>query len=315
VEPDGTLTSIPVTVLVPTRNEELNLEKCLRSVRGLADQILVIDSDSLDRTVQIARAYADDVHNLSYVHAKIIPWIFQWALDNLEIRNEWVLLLEADQVITPALQNELRGLFARRCVFENGFYIRREQVFRGRWIRFGGYGSKYLLKLFRRTHGRLDPNEEDTRVYLTGPVGKLHEPLEEENLKEADILFYLEKHLRYADAFARDELQRRRQRATWLTVGKPFGTPDQRVLWLKGVYYRMPMYVRPFLYFFYRFVLLGGFLDGKQGAIFHFLQAFWFRLVVDIRLDELLAEQKAAARAEVLPTQASRAGTGVPFSG
>ena len=280
--------TIPVTALVTTRNEELNIEKCLGSIHGLVDQIFVIDSESRDATVTIASRYADHVQSLPYVHGKIIPWIFQWGLDNLPIRNEWVLILEADQAITIELRHELQELFARDRIQENGFYIRRRQIFRGRWIRFGGYGSKYLLKLFRRRYARLDEHEEDTRVYVEGRVGKLRHPLEEENLKEAEILFYLEKHLRYADAFAREELRRRRRGTGWLTHATPFGTPDQRVLWLKGIYYRLPLYVRPFLYYLYRYVFRLGFLDGKEGAVFHFLQAFWFRLVVDIRLGELL---------------------------
>jgi len=270
--------SIPVTAIVTTRNEELNIEKCLRSIHRLVDQIFVIDSESEDHTVAIASRYADHVQSLPYVHGKIIPWIFQWGLDHLPIKNEWVLILEADQVVTPELNEELGQLFRRQCIEENGFYIRRKQVFRGRWIRFGGYGSKHLLNLFRRQYARLDEHEEDTRVYVQGRVGKLRHPIEEENLKEADILFYLEKH---------EELRRSETGIRWLTKPCPFGTADQRVLWLKSIYYRLPLYVRPFLYYLYRYICLLGFLDGKEGAIFHFLQAFWFRLIVDIRLEEL----------------------------
>lgn len=287
---------VPLTVLVVTRNEELNLERCLASVRSLADQICVVDSESADRTREIAGRYADEVRELPYDHGRIIPWIFQWGLDNLPIRNPWVLILEADQAATPELQAELRALLALPAVAESGFYIRRQQVFRGHTLRFGGYGSKYLLKLFRRERGRLDPLEQDTRVYVDGPVGRLRAPLAEWNRREDSIQFYLEKHLRYAEAFAREELLRRTGQAPWQGRRRLFGTPDERVLWLKHRYYGLPLYVRPFLYFTYRYFFLLGILDGKQGLIFHFLQAFWFRLVVDIRLDELL--QAAAATAE-----------------
>ena len=278
---------IPVTVIVTTRNEEINIERCLKAVHGFVDQIFIIDSESEDQTVAIARKYADEVHNLAYVHGAIIPWIFQWGLDNLPIRNEWVLILEADRMVTPELKQELEHLFSQAHIHENGFYIRRVQIFRGRQIRFGGYGSKYLLTLFRRSAAELDVNEQDTRVYARGKVGKLKSPVIEENRKEADILFYLQKHLRYAEAFAREELKRRQEGMNWKLKPTPFGTPDQRTLWLKGIYYRLPLYVRPMLYFFYRYFLLLGILDGKEGAVFHFLQAFWFRLIVDIRLEEL----------------------------
>lgn len=282
----------PVTVLFTTRNEEVNIERSLASVHGFADQVFVIDSESEDRTVEIARRYADEVLNLPYEHGRIIPWIFQWGLDNLPIRNEWILILEADQALTPELKEEMAALLARPGLREDGFYIRRRQIFRGHPLRFGGYGSKYLMKLFRRGRGELDPVEQDTRVYIQGPVGKLSAPLEEWNRKEDAILFYLQKHLRYADAFAREELERRRRDLPWKLTPRLFGTPDERVLWLKTRYYRMPLFVRPFLYFLYRYFFLLGILDGKNGFVFHFLQAFWFRLIVDVRLEELMAEER-----------------------
>jgi glycosyltransferase involved in cell wall biosynthesis len=289
-EPAAVNGRAPLTVLVVTRNEELNLERCLRSVRGLADQVFVVDSESADRTVEIARRYADAVHELPYDHTRIIPWIFQWGLDHLPIRNPWVLILEADQALTPALRQEIAALLARPRIEEDGFYLRRRQVFRGRRIRFGGYRGKPLLKLFRRGRAQLDPLEQDTRVYVDGRVGRLRAPLEEWNRKEDAIQFYLEKHLRYAEAFAREELARRRQGIPWKLTPRLFGTTDERTLWLKARYYRLPLFVRPALYFFYRYVLLLGVLDGKTGFVFHFLQAFWFRLVVDIRLEELLRQ-------------------------
>jgi glycosyltransferase involved in cell wall biosynthesis len=299
--------AVPLTALVVTRDEELNLERCLRSVHGLAGQIFVVDSESGDRTREIARRFADEVHELPYDHTRIIPWIFQWGLDHLPIRNEWVILLEADQALTPELQAELRALFARPHIPESGFYIRRRQLFRGRRIRFGGYGGKHLLKLFRRGRGRLDPVEQDTRVYVEGEVGRLRAPLEEWNRKEDAILFYLQKHLRYAEAFAQEELLRRRGKAPWQTPPRFFGTRDERVLWLKERYYRLPLYVRPFLYFVYRYFFRLGILDGKQGFVFHFLQAFWFRLVVDIRLEELLAAAAPAGGAPAAEPRTERA--------
>jgi len=277
---------IPITLLVTTRNEAANIERCLRSAHLFVDQIFVIDSESEDETVSIASKYAEVV-NLPYDHSKIIPWIYQWGLNNLPIRNDWVMILEADQTLTPELKTELEQIFARASIQEDGFYVRRQQVFRGKALRFGGYGSKYMLKLFRRGTGELDPEETDTRVYVQGVVGRLRFPIIEENRKEDEILFYLQKHLRYADVFAREELQRRQQGFKWKQQPRLFGTPDQRVLWLKQLFFGLPLYIRPFIYFFYRYVILLGFLDGKQGAIFHFMQAFWFRLVWDIRLEEL----------------------------
>ncbi len=163
---------IPVTLIDhDSRNEEANIEKCLQSAHGLVDQIFVIDSESEDETAAIARRYAT-VINLPYEHGKIIPWIYQWGLDNLPIRNEWVLILEADQALTPELSNELVELFSRSQISERGFYVRRTQVFRGKRLRFGGYGSKYMLKLFYRTAGELDTEDRhaDLREWSTRQI-------------------------------------------------------------------------------------------------------------------------------------------------
>ncbi len=278
----------PLTVLVTTRNEAPNLERCLLAARPLADQLFVLDSESTDGTLEIARRHADEVVTLAYDHSRIIPWIFQWGLDHLPIRNEWVLILEADQAVSPELDGEIRAAIADSERRESAYFLHRIQIFRGKRIRWGGYGGKHLLKLFRRSKGRLDPAEQDTRVYVDGPVGALRGPLEEWNRKEDEILFYLGKHLRYADAFAREEIARRDGLA-FRGTPKLFGTRDERVLWQKRLWYRMPLRLRPFFYFFYRYWLRLGVLDGWNGFVFHFLQAFWFRLIVDVRMGELLA--------------------------
>jgi len=137
-------------------------------------------------------------------------------------------------------------------------------MFRGRRLRFGGYSYKYMLKLFRRSVSQLDPDESDTRVYVQGKVRKLSAPILENNRKEDDILFYLQKHLRYAETFAQEEAQRRRSLVEWKVKPAFFGTPDERVLWLKRLYFGLPLYVRPGLYFFYRYFILLGFLDGLR---------------------------------------------------
>src|SRR4029077_12994813 len=134
------------------------------------------------------------------------------------------------------------------------------------------------------------PVEQDTRVYVRGPLGRLRAPLEEHNVKEDAIQFYLQKHLRYAEAFAREELERRRRGLPWKATPRLFGSPGERGLWVKDRYSRRRLSVRPMLYSLSRYFFLLGVLDGKTGFVFHFLQAFWFRLIVDIRLEELMRE-------------------------
>jgi glycosyltransferase involved in cell wall biosynthesis len=302
---------VPLTVVVLTFNEEANLPGCLASVASWAGNVVVVDSGSSDRTQEIANEYGATVLSHPFeTHGK--QW--RWALDNLPAalplnESEWILGLDADQRISPELADELRTLLgtswpaaepikqpsemAIAAATIDGYYIKRRQIFQGRWIRHGGYYPKYLLKLFRRDRVLFDEHDlVDHHFHIRGKVGKLRHDLIEDNRKEDDINFWIEKHCRYAVALAREELRRSSPEAAAVApiVPRLWGTPDQRVLWMKLAWYRLPLFVRPFLYFFYRYFLRLGFLDGKRGFVFHFLQGFWFRLLVDIHLDRLRRE-------------------------
>jgi glycosyltransferase involved in cell wall biosynthesis len=284
----------PLAVVVLTYNEEENLPACLSSVHGLAETLVVVDSGSTDRTLEIAEHWGARILTHEFVtHAR--QW--RWAFDQLDSHSEWILGLDADQRLSTELRNELMHLFNAeqpRLLKHDGFYLNRRQIFRGQWIHHGGYYPKYLLKLFRLSKVRLDERDlMDHHFYVAGRLGKLRHDLIEDNLKEANIAFWLSKHIGYAELHAREELSRRCNGQSWPIQPALFGSPDQRVLWCKRLWYRMPLYARPFFYFMYRYIVLRGILDGKQGFIFHFLQSFWYRLLVDIRLDDLLAEQAA----------------------
>jgi glycosyltransferase involved in cell wall biosynthesis len=287
--------STPLVVVVLTHNEELNLPACLASLQGLTQTLVVVDSGSTDRTLAIAADHGARVLTHEFAsHSR--QW--RWALAQLDPGVEWVLGLDADQHLSAALRDELKHLFAaehQRLGEHDGFYLNRRQIFRGQWIHHGGYYPKYLLKLFRLDRVRLDERDlMDHHFYVSGKLGELRNDLIEDNRNEANIAFWLSKHIGYAELHAREELWRRCHTHPWIIQPALFGSPDQRVVWCKRLWYRMPLYVRPLLYFLYRYLLLGGVLDGKQGFIFHFLQSFWYRLLVDIRLDDMLTQQSAA---------------------
>jgi glycosyltransferase involved in cell wall biosynthesis len=279
---------LPITAVVLTFNEEPNLGVCLESISGWTEALVVVDSGSTDRTTDIARRHGATVLQHPFdSHAR--QW--RWALSQLPLSSDWILALDADQRITPALRYELARCFdaagpPQLATFD-GAYIKRRQIFRGTWIRHGGYYPKYLLKLFRRSKVLIDELDlVDHHFYVNGHVVTLQNDLVEENRKEDDITFWIDKHNRYAARLAEEEQGRERQSAAALIRPSFFGAPDQRILWLKGLWSRLPLYLRPALYFLYRYALRLGFLDGKQGFIFHFMQGFWFRLLVDIKLDE-----------------------------
>lgn len=279
---------LPITAIIPTYNEEQNLEPCLQSLDGWIGEVFVVDSGSTDATVDIAKRYGARVVTHPFeTHAR--QW--QWALQNLPCTHEWILGLDADQRVTPELRDELGMLFTReeaRLEGVHGFYAKRRQVFRGRWIRHGGYYPKYLLKLARRSEVEIDVGDlVDHHFVVRGPVARLRHDVVEENRKEDDIGFWIEKHNRYASLLAREELNAERNSPPVAVPWSTMGDPDGRVRWRKRLWRRLPLYARPFLYFGYRYVLRLGFLDGKEGLIFHFLHACWFRLLVDVKREDL----------------------------
>jgi glycosyltransferase involved in cell wall biosynthesis len=277
-----------VTVVVLTRDEAKNVGACLESVVGWTKACFVVDSGSSDRTAAIAEELGATVEAHPFEsHAR--QWA--WALEHLPIPTEWVLALDADQRVTPELREAITRAVAAPGPDEPGpagYFVPRRQIFRGQWIRHGGYYPKYLLKLFRRGAVSVDLRDlVDHHFTVRGATGRLAGDLIEDNRNEDDLDAWLAKHIRYAARQARDEFERPRQASRGFAADVLRGSPDDRVRWLKNLWARLPLYVRPFLYFGYRYVLRLGFLDGREGFIFHVLQGFWYRLLVDVKLDEL----------------------------
>jgi glycosyltransferase involved in cell wall biosynthesis len=281
-----------VTVIVLTFNEERNLSACLASVAPWAHRIVVVDSGSTDTTVDIAKGFGADVIAHPFeTHAR--QWMF--ALQSTGVSTEWVLALDADQRVSPELREAIATFVAGGGAGIDGVYVRRRQVFRGRWIRYGGYGGKHLLKMFRPGAVRIDAADlVDHHFRVAGPTTRLRGDLVEDNANEADISVWIAKHNRYATLQAMEELNRAGARPI---PGGPWrsASPDARTDRLKAAWRRLPLFVRPFAYFAYRYVLRLGFLDGKEGFIFHFLHAYWYRLLVDIKIDELRRRRDKAA--------------------
>ena len=274
----------PVTVIVLTFNEARNLAACLETVTPWAAAVHVVDSGSTDDTVAIARAQGAQVASHPF-ETHTVQW--RWALDHLPIETSWVLAIDADQRLTPELQQEIVERTAEGASPSvNGFYLNRRQIFRGRWIRHGGYYPKYLLKLFRREVVSLDPRDlVDHHFAVAGRTECCRHDMLEDNRNEADIATWIAKHNRYAVLQARQERASRDARIH-VPLRALWGNPDDRTRWLKQVWGSLPLFLRPCAYFVYRYVVRLGFLDGREGFIFHVLQAFWYRLLVDINILE-----------------------------
>ena len=283
---------VPVAVVILTFNEARNIAACLAAVVDWAAEVFVVDSGSDDQTVSLAAAAGATVVTHAFeTHAS--QW--SWALAHLPLTTAWVLGIDADQQVTADLRDAIRRAFAGDGPAADvcGFYVTRRQVFRGRWIRHGGYYPKFLLKLFRRDAVSVDGRElVDHHFHVTGTVATLRGDLIEQNRNEDAIAVWIDKHNRYARLQARQELAERADPGR--ADGRLFGHADERVRWLKARWRGLPLYVRPCLYFGYRYIVRAGFLDGREGFVFHVLQAFWYRLLVDINISELQQDTERA---------------------
>jgi len=263
---------LPVSVIVPVRNEASNLGRCLESLAG-AGEVYVIDSQSTDETVAIAESHGAKVVQFHYAGGW--PKKRQWALDTLPLEHDWILLLDADEVLTPELTEEIRRAVADPEI--DGYFIRLQLYFLGGILRHGD-ASFWKLSLFRKGRGRFECRLKDQdvsmadieiheHVVVDGRTEKLRHALTHHNY--ASLSRYILKHDEYSNWEARVLLQAAGTEEEM--KADLFGTQAQRRRWLKRHLYRVPG--SPVLLFLYRYILRLGFLDGTPGLIYCTFQA------------------------------------------
>lgn len=282
-----------ISAVILTFNEEKHIERCLRSLEGVVDQVVIVDSGSTDATVDICRRNGADVLVNQW---KNYSTQFNWGLDHARLTGEWCLRIDADEVLSEELRTTLLAQVKPGTLGPEitGCYINRVMVFMGRALRWGGCGRLPMLRLFRTGVGRCEERWMDEHIALArGTTAHLRGDLVDENLN--NIGWWIAKHNGYATREAIDLLNIRfgfDQRSTRESIG--LGTQAGRKRFLKEVVYsRLPITFRSAAYFLYRYVLQLGVLDGRAGLIFHFMQGFWYRLLVDLKVDELQRRAKA----------------------
>jgi len=269
--------------VVLTFNEEANIEPCLQSAQGLGP-IVVVDSGSTDGTRAICERYTRHflVHPYRN-HAQ--QW--QWALEHLPLEAEWVLALDADFVVTPELAEALRDRLDTIPADVAGVFVRHDYVFGGGRIRFGGT-KRHWLRVVRAARARADLSDlVDFRFVVDGGTERWDAAVIEYNRYDDDISVWLAKQDKFSLRLAVEDELRRRGRLGW--EGRPDvrGNPDQRTMWLRDRFLHLPLFLRGVLYFVYRYVIMLGFLDGRAGFLYHFLQGWWLRTVVDWKIVQL----------------------------
>jgi glycosyltransferase involved in cell wall biosynthesis len=266
------MNKLPLSIIVPVKNEAKNLADCLASVTW-ADEVFVVDSHSNDGTQPLAESLGARVVQFDYNGGW--PKKKNWAIANLPLRNEWVMILDADERVTPALEREIGDAIQRPGI--DGYYIRWKFMFLGRWMKHS-WSHGWMLRLFRRGTGQYEDlgmrgeggwdNEVHENIVVAGRTGRLQELLLHES--NQDLAYWIRKQ----NEFSTWNAARRRQQ---LAEGFPrmaalfSSDPLQRRKWLKAVYLRLPG--KPIWMFVYLYLLKFGFLDGKAGLYFCALRA------------------------------------------
>jgi hypothetical protein len=208
------------------------------------------------------------------------------------MKSEWILFLDADEWVTDELKHEISQRLASNPI-ENGYFIKWRFIWMGKWIRRGYYPT-WILRLFRRTKARCDERGVNERLIVDGEVGYLENDFIHEDRK--DISQWIAKHNRYSTLEALELANSEQQSTQEFAPARLFGTQAERKRWLRyRVWNKSPPLIRPFLYFMYRYFVRGGFLDGRAAFIYHFLQALWYPMLIDIKYLEYKQKNKKLA--------------------
>lgn len=280
---------VPVSILIPAKNEEVNLPACLESV-SIADEVFLVDSQSGDRSIEIAESYGAQV--VQFYFNGGWPKKKNWALENLPFRNQWVLIVDCDERITPQLWDEIAD--AIKHPHYDGYYLNRRVYFLGKWIRHGGKYPDWNLRLFKHQQGRYEnlkteeiPNTGDNEVHehviFNGSVGYLKNDMEHIDFK--DIYHWLERHNRYSNWEAKlyFNLLTGTEEANTICANL-WGSSVERKRFFRKVWVWLPC--KPTLRFIVFYFLLLGFLDGKPGYIYWRLMS-QYEYQIGVKLYEL----------------------------
>ncbi len=268
-----------LTVVVLTMNEEKNIEKCINSVVWFSQRIVVVDSGSNDKTIEIAESLGAEVFHHEFEN---YARQFNWGLDNTNIKTKWVLRLDADEVITPELAEEMKEQMDIHKEDDiNGMQIKLKQTFMGRWMKYGGTYPFIKLMLFKHGIGRIEDRKMDEHTILSSGSSIL---LKNDALHYdfKDITHYIKKHNWYATREAQDYISMNMDNSVSALEDGNMKSHRRQ----KALYYKAPKFLRPFFLFFYTYFIKLGFLDGKEGFIYHTLESFWYRFLVDVKIYE-----------------------------
>lgn len=280
---------LDITTIILTYNEEIHLARCLENVCLFSKKVIVVDSPSTDRTREIAETFNQPEHVVEIVEHKYPgnqAEQFNWAIDNLKIDTEWVLRIDADEYLLPELVEELKQKLPDMPKDVTGIEFKRRHIFLGKWVKHGIY-PVVMIRMFRTGYGRYDARLMDEHITLCKGRSVV---LDHDfcNHPLINISDYCKIHINYAH---REAIEILNEMYNLIGSGSEnvthLGKQAERKHRTKSKYNKLPLFWRSFAYFLYRYFLRGGFLDGKEGFIFAFIQGWWYRTLVDANILEV----------------------------
>jgi len=274
-----------LTVLVLTFNEELHLARCLQSILPLTNDIVVVDCFSQDQTSAIAKQYGAKVLERTWENNHSTQ--VNWALTQLPADTEWVMRIDADEYLTPDLIMQIKKALPNLASDVEGVTCIRKMVFQGKLIEHGGVGANRVMRIFRYGKGQSEARWMDEHIKIGGRSVNLSGALIDDNLRP--LSWWIEKHNNYSSREAVDLLNLKygfsgTNSVASLKSSTSIGTKR----WIKeNIYAKLPGGLRAWTYYVWRYIFMMGFLDGAKGAQFHFLQALWYRSLVDAKVAEV----------------------------
>ena len=275
-----------LTTIILTYNESLHIRRAITSARQVSDEILIVDSFSSDDTVSIAQSLGAKVVQHTFINQ---AQQMQWAMEQDFIQTPWIMRMDADEYLTDALVEEINSRLSVLPNGVSGVVLKRQVHFMGKWIRHGGYYPTSLLRIWRTGHAVIEQRWMDEHTVLTqGTSITFQHDFVDDNLN--NLTWWTQKHNHYSTREAADILNRKYNlNASEGAIRTPTGTKQATTKrWYKNnLYLRMPLFFRAFLYFQYRYWIRLGVLDGTKGLVWHFLQGFWYRFLVDAKLMQI----------------------------
>lgn len=269
-----------LTAIILTHNEEINIAECINSIKNISKRIIVIDSFSTDNTVEIAEKMGAEIFQNKWIN---YATQYNYGIEKAHIKTKWVLRIDADERLTSKSSAEIEKICNDNMYTSiNGIVIRFEVNFLGRKLRHGGIYPLKVLRVYKYGIGKMENRNMDEHIVLEhGHIITLKNDSLHCDYK--DIASWIDKHNKYSSREVLDYLEFSSKKDSGGEL--LFEAKMKRFIKFK-IYYKLPLGWRAFLYYFYRYYIRLGFLDGKEGKIFAFLQAYWYRFLVDAKIFE-----------------------------